>query len=106
MVPQQFVGELMVSMQVWMVPRVAHLRVLSCAENRSFLRSGLSSMRVHSVSRLAAMARGPTTMVVDNISIHWGVGLYFEKPAAPPSKPGDFYVARSRLRENTIPLSG
>lgn len=58
MPPQQFVEELMVLVQVWMTPRVVHLRVVSCVENRSSLRSGLSSMRVHGVSRLAAMARG------------------------------------------------
>lgn len=42
---QQFAGELMVSVQVRTAPRVAHLRVVSCAENRSSLRSGLSFMR-------------------------------------------------------------
>lgn len=91
MPPQQFVGELMVSVQVWMAPRVAHLRVVSCIENRSSLWSGLSSMRVHGVSRLAAMARGPTTSSLIT-SIRWGEELYFEKSVASLSKLGSFFM--------------
>lgn len=49
--------------------------VVSCAENRSPLRSELSSMGMHSVSRLAAMARGPTTMVVDNVGRSGPLGM-------------------------------
>lgn len=57
----------MVLVQVWAASRMVYLRVVSYEENRSSLRSELSSMRVHRVPRLAAMVRGPTTMAVDNV---------------------------------------
>lgn len=49
--------------------------VLCPVENRSPLRSELSSMGMHNVSRLATMARGPTTMAVDNVGRSGPLGM-------------------------------
>lgn len=97
MLPQQFVGELMVSVQV-RYARAAALRVVSRAENRSSLWSELSSTRVHRVPRLAAMARGPTTMAVDNAGRPGSIERALLREAStPPSELGDFCATRSRL---------
>lgn len=79
MPPQQFVGELMVS-DYKFGRRDGASRGASpvlCPVQKIETPCGpeLSSMGLHSVSRLAAMARGPTTTAVDNAGRSGPLGM-------------------------------